>query len=81
MNEELERLCALMDVVRSEADTVTQYMRSPKTDATKPMYDEIISDELNHALIALLTFAQESGIKIAADNVSDLLTDDLFTEE
>lgn len=81
MNEETEKLCALMDVVRSEADTVAQYMRLPKTDAAKPMFEEIISDELNHALIALLTFASESGIKIAADNVSELLTDDLFTED
>lgn len=81
MNEETEKLCALMDVVRSEADTVAQYMRLPKTDAAKPMYDEIISDELNHALVALLTFARTSGIKIAADELDGLLDDDLFTED
>ena len=74
-------LLSLLTVVRSEAETISQYLTLPKDAATEAMFEEIISDELNHALIALLTFASESGIKIAADNVSELLTDDLFTED
>lgn len=81
MNEEIERLCALAEVVQSEADTVIQYLRLPKSEQTKPVFDEIISDELNHALIALLTFSKESGIRIASDNVEELLTDDVFAED
>lgn len=80
MNEK-DYLLSLLTVVRSEAETISQYLTLPKDAATEAMFEEIISDELNHALIALLTFASESGIKIAADNVSELLTDDLFTED
>lgn len=80
MNEK-DYLLSLLTVVRSEAETVSQYLTLPKDAATEAMFEEIISDELNHALVALLTFARTSGIKIAADELDGLLDDDLFTEE
>lgn len=77
----LEELCALIDVARSEAQTIAEYMRYPKSGISAQTYDEIISDELNHALKALFLFSKESGIKIASDGIGELLGEDLFTEE
>lgn len=72
MNEK-DYLLSLLTVVRSEAETISQYLTLPKDTATVRPVEEIISDELNHALVALLTFARTSGIKIAADELDGLL--------
>ncbi len=79
--DENEKLCALAQVAADEMNTVVAYMRMPKSESNVATYNEIIGDELNHALIAILTFALDSGIKIPTDNLSDLMEQDIFKGE
>ena len=79
--DENEKLCALAQVAVDEMNTVVAYMRMPKSESNVATYNEIIGDELNHALIAILTFALDSGIQIPMDKLSELMEQDIFKGE
>lgn len=79
--DENEKLCALAQVAVDEMNTVITYMRMPKSENNVVKFNEIIGDELNHALVAILTFALDSGIKIPTDNLSELMEQDIFKGE
>lgn len=79
--DENEKLCALAQVSVDEMNTVITYMRMPKSENNVVKFNEIIGDELNHALVAILTFALDSGIKIPTDNLSELMEQDIFKGE
>lgn len=62
-------------VARDEADTLVKYQSIRETvedmdEESKAIMDEIMSDEMNHGLIALLTASKLLGIKIGTDELS-----------
>lgn len=71
-----------LNIARDEIQTLIDYdkmLESESTDGTvtredNQIVDEIMSDEFNHALLALLTAAELMGIQIATDGLSDVPT-------
>lgn len=71
-----------LNIARDEIQTLIDYdkmLESENTDGTVTREDnqivaEIMSDEFNHALLALLTAAELMGIQIATDGLSDVPT-------
>lgn len=69
-----------LNIAKSEIETLIEYdkmLESEETDGSVTRKDnelvaEIMSDEFNHALIALLTAASLMGIQIASDGVSTI---------
>lgn len=64
----------LLKVARDEIQTLIDYTEmfeeTEESEAIKPTLDEIMGDEFNHALIAILEASQIMGIKIATDDIS-----------
>lgn len=64
----------LLSVARDELQTLIDYTEmfedNGKPEEIKPTLDEIMGDEFNHALIAILMAAQLMNIKIATDDIS-----------
>lgn len=71
-----------LEIAKSEIQTLIDYdkiLESEDTDGSvtrkdNEIVDEIMSDEFNHALLALLTAAGLMGIEIAPDGLSDVPT-------
>lgn len=71
-----------LNIAKDEIQTLIDYdkmLEGEDTDGSETRRDnelvsEIMSDEFNHALIALLTAANLMGIEIATDGVSDIPT-------
>ena len=71
-----------LNIARDEIQTLIDYdkmLESENTDGSVTREDnqivfEIMSDEFNHALLALLTAAELMGIQIATDGLSDVPT-------
>lgn len=69
-----------LNIAKAELETLIQYdgyLESESTDGSVTRKDneivaEIMSDEFNHALLAMLTAAALMGIKIASDGLSDV---------
>lgn len=69
-----------LNIARDEIQTLIDYdkmLESEDTDGSETRQDneiiaEIMSDEFNHALLALLTAAALMGIEIASDGLSDI---------
>lgn len=61
-------------IARDEINTLLQYSGMLKKEGDTVVANEIVSeimgDEFNHALIALLSAAKEMGVKIAEDDIS-----------
>lgn len=64
----------LLKIAKDEIKTLIQYSEmlseAENSDEIKPAVDEIMGDEFNHALIALLMAAKSMGIKIATDDIT-----------
>lgn len=65
----------LLRIAEDEIKTIIDYteMLDNQADAgqdIKPAVDEILGDEFNHALIAILMAAKIMGVKIATDDIS-----------
>lgn len=69
-----------LNIAKAEIETLIQYdgyLEKESTDGSVTRQDneivgEIMSDEFNHALLALLTAAELMGIQIATDGLSDI---------
>ena len=61
-------------IAEDEARTLGDYQKmideTELTDEEKAIADEIMSDEFNHCLVALITASKVLGIKIAPDDIS-----------
>lgn len=61
-------------VAKDEAETLGEYQKmmdeTEMTDEERALLVEIMADEFNHALSALVTAAQSLGLPISTDNVS-----------
>lgn len=65
-----------LQVAKDEAETLAQYQHMMDslvdlTQETKAIMDEIMGDEINHCLVALLSAAKVLGIKISTDELSE----------
>lgn len=64
-----------LKVAQAEIQTLIDYQemldQSEEEREAKPILDEIMGDEFNHALIALLTAAKIMDIEIPADGIKD----------
>lgn len=61
-------------IAQDEAKTLGDYQKmideTELTEEEKAITDEIMSDEFNHCLIALISASRVLGIKIATDDIS-----------
>lgn len=67
---------ALLQIAKDESETLVKYDNMLESvedlsDDERAIIEEIIGDEYNHALIALLSAAKISGIKIATDDLKE----------
>lgn len=64
-----------LEIAKAELQTLIDYRRMlDDTDGEReadPIVDEIMGDEFNHALIALLTAARLMSIQIPSDGIKD----------
>ena len=64
----------LLKIAKDEIETIIDYKemleQNTSDGAITPAVDEILGDEFNHALIAMLMAAKIMGIKIATDDIS-----------
>lgn len=64
----------LLNIAKDEVKTLIKYSEmlaeSTEETAIKPITDEIMGDEFNHALVSLLSAAKLMGVKIAVDDLS-----------
>lgn len=65
-----------LQIAKDETETLVKYNdmlenAEDMTDSDNAIVEEIMSDEMNHALIALLSAANITGIKIATDDLSE----------
>lgn len=62
-----------LSIARDEIETIQRYnemlMNNEEDDQAKAIVHEIIGDEFNHALIAIISAANALGIKIATDDI------------
>lgn len=62
-------------IAKDEAETLANYQKmideTELSEEEKAITDEIMSDEMNHCLIAILTASRVLGIKIATDDISE----------
>lgn len=62
-----------LQVAKDEIETLIQYQtmldETAEQREARPILDEIMGDEFNHALISLLTAAKLLKIKIATDDI------------
>ena len=62
-------------IAEDEAMTLANYQKmideTELSDDEKAITDEIMSDEFNHCLVALLNASRVLGIKIATDDISE----------
>lgn len=66
----------LLQIAKDESDTLVKYNEMLEnveeiSDEERAIVEEIIGDEYNHALIALLSASKISGIKIATDDIEE----------
>lgn len=72
-------------VAKDEAETLVQYQDmldsiEDISEEEKAIMDEVMGDEFNHCLIALLSAAKLLGIKISTDELSENPNDIEVTE-
>lgn len=64
-----------LKIAKDEAQTLYEYQgmldESGMSEEEKALVDEIMGDEFNHCLIALLSAAKLLDIKIATDDISE----------
>ena len=64
-----------LQVAKDEAETLAKYQglldNIELSDEEKAIMDEIMGDEFNHCLVALLSAAKVLGIKISTDELSE----------
>lgn len=64
-----------LKIAQDEAQTLYDYQKiieeTKLTEQEKSVIDEIMGDEFNHCLVALLSAASILDIKISTDNVSE----------
>lgn len=63
-------------IAKDEAETLVEYQNmldnvDDLSPATKDIMDEIMGDEFNHCMVALLSAAKLLKIKIATDDISE----------
>lgn len=74
--KKMDAAALFLMVARDEADTLVKYKGLLETtefvnEEEKAIMDEVMSDELNHCLVALLTASKLLGIKIGTDELSE----------
>lgn len=63
-------------IAKDEAETLAEYQNmldnvDDLSSETKDIMDEIMGDEFNHCIVALLSAAKLLNIKIATDDISE----------
>ena len=72
----MEQVIEWFDVAKDECETLRDYTAKLDTVNEKDKLREIMSDEVNHALIALVAACKALGLKVPTDELDDI--DEIF---
>lgn len=72
----MEQVIEWFDVAKDECETLRDYAAKLDKVDDKDKLREIMGDEVNHALIALVTACKALGLKVPTDELEDI--DEIF---
>ena len=72
----MEQVIEWFDVAKDECETLRDYAAKLDTVGDKDKLREIMGDEVNHALIALVAACKALGLKVPTDELDDI--DEIF---
>lgn len=72
----MEQVIEWFDVAKDECETLRDYTAKLDTVDEKDKLREIMGDEVNHALIALVAACKALGLKVPTDELDDI--DEIF---
>lgn len=72
----MEQVIEWFDVAKDECETLRDYTAKLDTVNEKDKLREIMGDEVNHALIALVAACKALGLKVPTDELDDI--DEIF---
>ena len=72
----MEQVIEWFDVAKDECETLRDYAAKLDTVDEKDKLREIMGDEVNHALIALVAACKALGLKVPTDELDDI--DEIF---
>ena len=72
----MEQVIEWFDVAKDECETLRNYAAKLDTVDEKDKLREIMGDEVNHALIALVAACKALGLKVPTDELDDI--DEIF---
>lgn len=72
----MEQVIEWFDVAKDECETLRDYAAKLDKVDDKDKLREIMSDEVNHALIALVAACKALGLKVPTDELDDI--DEIF---
>ena len=72
----MEQVIEWFDVAKDECETLRDYAAKLDTVNEKDKLREIMGDEVNHALIALIAACKALGLKVPTDELDDI--DEIF---
>ena len=72
----MEQVIEWFDVAKDECETLREYAAKLDTVDEKDKLREIMGDEVNHALIALVAACKALGLKVPTDELDDI--DEIF---
>ena len=72
----MEQVIEWFDVAKDECETLRDYTAKLDTVEKKDKLREIMGDEVNHALIALVAACKALGLKVPTDELDDI--DEIF---
>lgn len=71
---EINKILSWIEVANDEVTTLHTYTSKLETVGNDEKLLEIMADEVNHALIALLTASKELGLKVPEDGIEKALS-------
>ena len=72
----MEQVIEWFDVAKDECETLRDYTAKLDTVDEKDKLRDIMGDEVNHALIALVAACKALGLKVPTDELDDI--DEIF---
>lgn len=72
----MEQIIEWFDVAKDECETLREYAAKLDKVDDKDKLREIMGDEVNHALIALVAACKALGLKVPTDELDDI--DEIF---
>ena len=72
----MEQVIEWFDVAKDECETLRDYTAKLDTVDEKDKLREIMGDDVNHALIALVAACKALGLKVPTDELDDI--DEIF---